>query len=351
VKVNPNSLVWCSTDPEQYIDYRRYMTICGEPQQEINQAMAIGFQNLTAVNWDEFYDRRFTQVRVDGMVRCNLYVNVETMKCGYNGTSLRIDPVTVVTLDARSTITGFSLKDSVKGALAQYYSVTPFVIPSERIFIQSFSTGPTASGLNSAMTIPLNNAKEVIVLFPTDANQVSTFRNPQYHHFMVTMLNRNFPQNGCNTNSTEFYRLELESCNLDTILPPTESFENSYLKKVCPAKPIRLRCSEDDTDFLVCFNLERQSSNAFFADPVNSRSETITVTGSSQVQGEGDVYYNIASENHADKINTTCPILCIVSDTFWLFTAGQRATYEIGLSWNECLAKNYPEIYQRLANL
>jgi hypothetical protein len=142
--------------------------------------------------------------------------------------------------------------------------------------------------------------------------------------------------------------LELESCNLDTILPPTESFENSYLKKVCPTKPIRQRCNEDDTDFVICFNLERQSSNAFFADPVTSASETITLVGAPQIQGEGDVYYNLAAENEADKINEARPILGITSDTFWLFSTGRAATYEIATTWNECLAKNYPEILQRL---
>jgi hypothetical protein len=288
VKVNPNALVWASTDPKRFIDERRFMTITGVTTDISNRTeMAL----LRIHPWDIFnhFDRRFTQVRVQGSARSNIVVDTAAEDSAYRACPLTIDPNTLITLDAQSTITGFSLKDSVKAALAQYYSSVPFVIPSERIFIQSFSTGPTASGLNCSMTIPLNNAKEVIALFPRDANDLSVFRNPQYRHMMITMLNRNFPQKGANTNSTEFYRLELESCNLDTILPPTESFENSYLKKVCPTKPLRQRCNEDDTDFLICFNLERQSSNAFFADPVNSQSETITLTGSPQVQGDGDV--------------------------------------------------------------
>ena len=97
------------------------------------------------------------------------------------------------------------------------------------------------------------------------------------------------------------------------------------------------------------FNLERQSSNAFFADPVNSASETISVTGGPQKQDDGDVYYDISAEDEPLKINFTCPINAIVSDTFWFFSTGQRANYEIGLSWNECLAKNFPDVYRSLS--
>jgi hypothetical protein len=254
---------------------------------------------------------------------------------------------------------GFSLKDSVKQALAQYYASVPFVVPAERIFIQSFSTGPSPSGLNCAMNIPLINAKEVIALFPRSPNDLTCFRNPEYHHLMLTLLNRNFPQKGCNSNSTEFFRMELESCNLDTILCPTESFENSYLKKVCPYFPYRQRSEEDDTDFLMIFNLERQSANAFFADPVNSANESIALTGSPQSQGMGnaatragggDVYYylNAENENDEEQHNHTAPILAVVSDTFWLFSSSEKPQYETSTSWNDTLQKSYPEIFQRL---
>jgi hypothetical protein len=151
----------------------------------------------------------------------------------YYSAPLRIDPDTCITLEAVSTILGFSLKDTVVNALAEYYTNIPFVIPSERIYIQAFSTGPTKSELNCAMNIPLNNAKEIIAVFPHNANEMTVFRNPEYNHLIFTLLNRNFPQKGANSTSADFYRIELESCNLDTILCPTQSFEASNVKKVC----------------------------------------------------------------------------------------------------------------------
>ena len=67
------------------------------------------------------------------------------------------------------------------------------------------------------MTIPLINAKEIIVLFLRNANDLTVFINPEYHHLQLTLLNRNFPMNGADTTSADFYTLERESCNLDTI--------------------------------------------------------------------------------------------------------------------------------------
>jgi chlorite dismutase len=99
------------------------------------------------------------------------------------------------------------------------------------------------------------------------------------------------------------------------------------------------------------FNLERQSSNAFFSDPVNSASETIMLTGSPQVQGlDGDIYYWLNAENDQsfDNKNKATSILAVVSDTFWMFSTKERANYEIGISWNQCLGKHFPDVLQRL---
>jgi hypothetical protein len=53
----------------------------------------------------------------------------------------------------------------------------------KQVFKDIYSTGLTQNGLNCSMTIPLNNAKEIIVLFPRNANDLTIFRNPEYDHF------------------------------------------------------------------------------------------------------------------------------------------------------------------------
>jgi hypothetical protein len=104
----------------------------------------------------------------------------EVIDAVYNLFPLRIEPQDLKTKTCESTVMGFSLRPEVIEALKDYYSRVPFAIPSENVDINSFSTGPTASGLNCNMSIPLNNAKEIIVLFPRNANDLTVFRNPEY---------------------------------------------------------------------------------------------------------------------------------------------------------------------------
>ncbi|GHU21078.1 hypothetical protein FACS189472_13460 [Alphaproteobacteria bacterium] len=383
IKTNPNAMVWACTDPAQSIQWRvrmNSMTVennkSGLTHDKADEKFLLDRAISNGITPYKYLDfsHRFTQMKCPGICRTACYVcaDVAEMVEDWSGTkgftpdAVRVEYAAIPavfdksafwTETAQSIICGFTLKDSVKLALAQYYRKIPYCIPSEKIFQQSFSTPPSASGLNCTMNIPLINAKEIIALFPRNANEITTFRNPEYQSCMLTLLNRNFPQKGADTNSYEFYRLMLESCNLDSIISPCESFENSYLRKVCPYRPFRQRCKGDDTDFVMLFNLQRQSCNAFYSDPVKARNETISLTGHPSSPNDenldkkgGDPYYYLDAENHKkNEVNKTAPILCIVSDTFWMFRVGERAVYDTTSTWNETLAKHYPEIFQRLA--
>jgi hypothetical protein len=65
----------------------------------------------------------------------------------------------------------------------------------------------------------------------------------------------------------------------------------------------------------------------------------------------GDVYYYLnAEDEQAEEVhNHTAPILAVVSDTFWLFSTSERPVYEIGASWNETFARNWPDVFRRLS--
>ncbi|GHU23818.1 hypothetical protein FACS189472_16800 [Alphaproteobacteria bacterium] len=148
----------------------------------------------------------------------------------------------------------------------------------------------------------------------------------------------------------------MEACYLDSpVCAPTESFETSYLKKVCPYAPYRQRREKDDTEFVMIFNLKRQSSNAFFSDTVTSANETICPPqmGKLEEGKGGDCYYFLNMENDKsdddNHRNRTAPILITVSDVFWLFSTGERAIYETAVGWNECLAKHFPQVLAKLA--
>jgi hypothetical protein len=230
IKVILNSLVWACTDPKLYISKLSSTTVTTALQNTMLNCR-LAYNNIVPATAFSYCDHRFTQTRVQGLARSNLTVNLQdgNYMSLYYSAPLRIDPDTCITVDAVSTILGFSLKDTVKRALAEYHTTVPYVIPSERIFVQAFSTGPAESGLNCAMNIPLNNAKEIVALFPRDANELTGFINPICSYLMLTLLNRNFQQKGASSISAAFYRIELDSCTRDTILNATQWFEASYV--------------------------------------------------------------------------------------------------------------------------
>jgi hypothetical protein len=148
---------------------------------------------------------------------------------------------------------------------------------------------------------------------------------------------------------------------LDSILACTESYESSFTSIPTYKYPVRDRSKSDNTDFVVSIPTERSNANAFFFDGVFSRNETITLRGNllslTNVDGEQrvvDTYYIL--NRNADQptgqentiYNKTAPILCLVSDSFFMFATDRKAVYETTLTWNETFSKNYPDIYQKL---
>jgi hypothetical protein len=124
---------------------------------------------------------------------------------------------------------------------------------------------------------------------------------------------------------------------LDTILQCTESLEQSYNSPVSYKSPTRDRSASDNTDFVFVIPLERQSANAFFFDGLDSGFDTENITLSGKFITDKDNNkldtYAILNRNDVTAITTascnrTPPIVCLDSDTFWLFTSANGGTVE-----------------------
>jgi hypothetical protein len=283
--------------------------------------------------------------------------NAGVLESAYMVTSLTVTPAGLITTTAVSTILGFSLKDEVKASLASYYTSHPFVVHCESLEIDNFSTGPQASGLECSMTVPLHNVKELLTLYPRSPFDLTTFRNPQYRDLTLNLMNTNYPQRGAWTTSATHYRTTTESCNLDGLLTPTNSFANSYLKMVSQFRPRRLRCEGDDTDYIFVVLLARLSGNIFFSDAIKRANETIAIKGAPQHTGYGpallgaatdpegsDTYFYLNREDEEDSEllhNHTRPILVRVSDGCWLFAVGRDPVFEVGVDWQDVLARHF----------
>jgi hypothetical protein len=95
-------------------------------------------------------------------------------------------------------------------------------------------------------------------------------------------------------------------------------------------------------------------SNAVFSEVLTSTENTvISLSGQAIRQGAEEVYYNVSRGTDFVQ-NLTPPILCLVSDTFLVFSArdGGIAVHETTRSWNNFL-KDFvtPEAYQELLGM
>lgn len=60
-------------------------------------------------------------------------------------------------------------------------------------------------------------------------------------------------------------------------------------------------------------------------------------------------YYILNRNQHSHTLyNKTAPMLCLVSDTFFIFTAGRKAVYETTKTWNDAFATYFPQLFQAL---
>jgi hypothetical protein len=119
---------------------------------------------------------------------------------------------------------------------------------------------------------------------------------------------------------------------------------------------------KDNSDFVFVIPVERESANAFFFDGLDSgaSTENVTLSGTFATDNNNnriDTYYNLNRHNNIVEndatYNRTPPIICLVSDTFWLFTShnGGQVEYNTRDTWNKLFAERFPDLYDKLMAL
>jgi hypothetical protein len=103
--------------------------------------------------------------------------------------------------------------------------------------------------------------------------------------------------------------------------------------------------------------VKKLNTNAFFFDGLDNgaNSENITLKGNFiMIENHKMDMYGLLNRNNEtvtnEHYNRTPPLICLVSDTFFLFLSqnGGSVEYNTKETWNELFSKRYPEIYDRL---
>jgi hypothetical protein len=193
--------------------------------------------------------------------------------------------------------------------------------------------------------VNFHNAKEVVILCPKYGTDLVVFQNIQYTDVQLEIGGTPMFSRAINTTSLEHYRTTQESCCLDNILQPTESFENSFRRPAQNTPPFKNRCVSDDGSYFLNRQLQRSSASATWFDGFDAREQTVNFRGGPIAQGARDNYYNLDRDNEqTGRKNTPPPFLEIISDSFWCFTT-DKCEYITDKTWNEVYSENFPKNY------
>jgi hypothetical protein len=174
----------------------------------------------------------------------------------------------------------------------------------------------SSSGIDVTKQFRFTHVKELCILFPRYPSDYTVMFNPCLEKLTITMFNHDYPDKETDTTSARFLRSQLEAMGLYTILQCTESLEHSYTTPPRYLTPTRDRSFFDGLDS-------------------GPNSENVTLSGKLISDKDGhkiDTYHKLTrndnTENGSSVWNKTPPILCLVTDTFWLFTSKNVGTVE-----------------------
>jgi hypothetical protein len=366
IRVSPDALVWCSCDPAASIRQMYHVMPCYQFNTDNIYDYPVAASLIGTTSSQRNYDHRFTQVNSWGRAASNVFAEISSLdqppqggSVGFAGIDIMLKPRTITTFSAQSVITGYKLSNAYIMRLREVYLEEPFVVPAEYIYSDNMGAYPSNDGLDATKQFKFTHVKEICVLFPRHVSDLTVQFNPCLDKFAITMFNHDYPDKETNTTSARFLRSQLEAMGLDTILQCTESVERSIIQPPSYLYPTRDRSIADNTDFVFVLPLERESANAFFFDGLDSgpNTENVSISGKfiTDVNNNKIDTYAILNRNNnqtitPDSYNRTPPIMCLVTDTFWLFTShnGGTCEYNTKETWNELFQRTWPNLYGRL---
>ena len=115
--------------------------------------------------------------------------------------------------EAYTTICGYRARPDALEQMRAKYANQPWVMFSQNINYLPFSSKPSQTGLNMTQQVYLNNTTDLILLFPTTANEAggTVSKNPMLKNLSVQVFNRRYPEVGLNTTDGKFLHLMLHS--------------------------------------------------------------------------------------------------------------------------------------------
>ncbi|KAA6370686.1 MAG: hypothetical protein EZS28_033786 [Streblomastix strix] len=152
----------------------------------------------------------------------------------------------------------------------------------------------------------------------------------------MTTCGRNFPDMPMNTLDQQIFQLQFDILNLDLLFEAIDEFDDALIT-LRDTVTRRLNPQTDLANFQITLQCERNSNGALSLDGLGTQNQntTIELRGASIYEVAADSFYNVDTSG---KRQLT-PILCIVHETFWLFSAaaGGSCIFDTNNSFDEVI--------------
>ena len=247
---------------------------------------------------------------------------IRTMKIG-------VTSFTVTSL--KSHIKGFGIKENIKQSIYNMMKESPLLIPAQKLERFTFHTGLVSPGPFDATTsLTMRNVNCISVMFGTDTNNTTVFRNPMIRNLQLTIGNTMYPPDRIstlNTLSPEYLSYQLQACELDGAITPSRSFVNSILHDrliytIDGGGNVDVtgrynNTRSDGTDFVFTVETERGQSGYVF-DGLTTDGNVIVNLKFEPIASNpiNNVYYNYDPVNYPGRV-PSAPVLHIARDVFW----------------------------------
>jgi hypothetical protein len=219
-------------------------------------------------------------------------------------------------LVCESNMAGFQVKQSTLAGIAQVFS-TPTYIPAEFLEYNAFPTPPDANGLRSTLNTMLNNVKDIYVMFPKRASDITVFDNPCIDQFCIRCNGVQYPEKTISTLGPRFYAYSLMAADLARSLRPTPEFVDSYTMAKNDDSGIRYgNTLRDATSFCLIIQTERNQSGYVF-DGIDSggQSVPIDIQFAPAFTQENDTYYNFDPAH--PNLHPPAPQIWLCRNVYW----------------------------------
>ena len=363
IKFTLDGLVWCQVPPKNVAEAIKFWTSANNGELaapdlpitnhfvQINQEALIvskvyqcAFAKFKANDTDEnrlpnnAYYCASSVHDATGVAQWNKYeIDLNTLEVNVNECKIE---------KCRTNCAGFGVKPDVIEALMTTLQ-EPIIIPSQELTRYQFESRISDQRIDISKSIPLKNATNITLMFPSKPNDLTVYQNPMFTQFRLSVNKKKYPETEFdNSWDGRFVQYQLMANELDGYIEPTVEYLESIsrpLNHVSESIPIIAKheryfmCPFDNTSFGINFQLERGNSGYVF-DGVDTGNQAVSIEfrGNLIEVDEKCRYLYPYYKNNAGtiQVNTDAgskvspiPEMWICSDTYWTWSIQDGVQY------------------------